>query len=1141
MNRKTDHHMAGRRRLALALLAVLGMGVVTASPAVAQDQLETRGQDKSPDDKAETKLDAPKDAKLQTSAPTLKNERKGTELIKAEEFRESRKFESDKKIDEQIVRLKNLIERAPANHPDIAEFKFNLAELYWAKSKGYELRAFEKQDECFALKDKGDDKKAKACDNSMKQMLAEAKRLREETVTHYVDLIKNYKTFKFIDEVYYYLGANLMEIGKRPQALDIFRELVREYPQSKYIPNVLVAFGDYYFDADEMGEALKAYDRVTQSYQNSAVYGYATYKKAWCYFNLDDKKRALDLFLETLNYANKRKDLPNSAPLAKQAMKDIVSTYAFVGAAGKAIPFFQKISGDDRQQWLDMSERLAIYYSDKGNFASAMSMYRELIQINKESVRVLEYQYQIVRNQVSDNSYSVETLKQLVMLMKLVQLADEGKFKDRDKDPAAYKETRAKIEELARNWATVYHREAQQTKNADLYSKAYHLYKNYLETFKDSADLYRMTFFYGELLYKLQQWEAAARTYEKALEIDEKGQYTKEIVHSVVLAYFKVVTISEAKAQLQEGAKDIVDSTDKKKSDAKDKKGKKGKEEPEPEVAKVEIPKKKDMPEINQRLVKACERYVKLAPDGDRIVDVKFTMARTYYDHNHLAEAAQIFKDIAYSHSKHRLAVIAGNLHLDSLNLLQRYDELEAEVLAYLDKKPVEDEGFIEDLTALASAIGFKKCTILDEKEQWKQAADCFVEFYRSYPDSEYVDKALYNAALDFERMRDLGKAIRVRFFLLKARPESELAPVTLYNIGGNYHALAIYSQAARFYELFVVNFPDDEKAEDALANASTFRQGLGEYKKAIENYNRYLELFAKKKPERAAEVFFQIAKVHEKQDQKKKAFEHYEQYLSKWARSGTDDHRLEAHMKLGMYYWEREGKTNRKKALAEFERTLAEYNKLSDTAKSTMTKGRDAAAQAMFMIGEDVFESMAAMDIDSKDEKELQKRLKAKLDKAIEAKKIYEKVILFKRPDWAIASLYRIGTNMENLANTIRKSRCPKRLTADQCEIYKGILEDNAKQIEDDAVSFYVKALDTARQANWFNRYTKEAETHLARLRPRDYRKPAELRAEPDHMQLGFSSVEFLKTMKEDDRLKDMDDQGADSPSNAKPDTGAN
>jgi tetratricopeptide (TPR) repeat protein len=262
----------------------------------------------------------------------------------------------------------------------------------------------------------------------------------------------------------------------------------------------------------------------------------------------------------------------------------------------------------------------------------------------------------------------------------------------------------------------------------------------------------------------------------------------------------------------------------------------------------IPIPEPKPIPDLHQRLVAACQKYVELNPEGDRIVDVKYTMARTNYDFDHHEEAVKIFKDIAYSHPEHRLAVIAANLHLDSLNLLKKYDELQVEVVSYLEKRPIKDEAFIADISALNASIRFKKCNVFDEQEKWKDAAQCFVDFYRDFPESELVDKALYNAALDFERMKELGKAIQVRIFLLKERPNSELAPKSLYNVGGNYHALAVYTEAAKFYELYVDTYPKLENAEVALANASTFRQGLGELDKAIANYRKYLR-FTNKLP----------------------------------------------------------------------------------------------------------------------------------------------------------------------------------------------------------------------------------------------------------------------------------------------------
>lgn len=1038
----------------------------------------------------------------QTKRPTLKDEKEGpakTSIV------EEKKVESVKKTDEAIQKLKELLQATPRDNPKRAEFLFNLAEMYWDKSKYYEQGAFKQQDECFRLEESGEKGRAQGCKQGMKDMLAESKRWREESVRLYVEIIRNFPTFKSLDEVYFYLGANLMEVGKKEQALNFFRQLIGEFPQSKYVPNVLLAFGDYYFDNNDMASALKAYDRVSQ-YKRSSVYPYARYKAAWCHFNLDRKDKALDTFLDVLKLARSSKD-GTARGLLRQSRKDIVLTYSHVGSPTKAIRFFKRIA-PEREDWLSMGERLAILYADKGKPSASTNLYRELISLNKTSVKTLDYQYEIVRNTTTVNSYSEDSVKELVRLMKLVQIAEQGKFKDIEKD--SYARQKAKVETLIRSWAVTYHREAQKTKNPDLYAMAYFLYKEYLDTFSDPKHQYNMTFFYGELLYKLQKWDEAAKGYEKVLELKPKGKYTNEAVHALVLSYFKIVNTSEEQANLQARKDELLEEPEE---------GEDGKEaKPKP------IPEPRPISDLHKRLISACEKYVELNPKGDRIVDVKYTMARTYYDFDHLPEAITGFKDIAYNHSDHRLAVIAANLHLDALNLLRDYDRLHKDVVEYLEKAPIKDGPFLEDLQALNASIRFKKCTVLDEKEKWNEASQCFVDYYRDFPQSELIDKALYNAALDFERMKELGKAIQVRIFLLQERPDSELAPKTLYNIGGNYHALAIYSEAAKFYELYAETYPKMENAEVALANASTFRQGLGELDKAIANYEKYLDQYGKRDIDKSAEVYYQIAKIYEEQGKTRDAFEQYQSYIKRFGKKGPKDRYLEAHVKVGLFYWDRKGKKNRSTALKWFKKTLKEFNRMGKADQESMTTGRDAAAQARFMIGEDVFEDMTEIKIDSSNEKELKKRLKSKMEVAQEAKEIFESVILFGRPDWAIAALYRIGAGFQDLANNIRSSPPPPRLTYDQKEIYRGILEDQASQIENLAVDAYKRSLDIAKDKSWFNQYSKKAEIALAQLRPKEFRRPSELRAQPDHFATGLSGVKFIEKVEDEDRLSDFE-----------------
>lgn len=1057
------------------------------------------------EDKQETKLESSAKFK-EKERPTLKGERAGP--VKTSIVAE-KKVESVKKTDEAIQQLKELLKATPRDNPQRAEFLFNLAEMYWDKSRFYEQSAFAKQDECFGYADSGEKGRADSCKRSMKDTLNESKRWREESVRLYVEIIRNFPEFKHLDQVYFYLGANLMEVGKRKQALDFFRRLIADYPRSQYVPNVLLAFGDYYFDKDDMASALKAYKRVAK-YPKSSAYPYARYKEAWCHYNLDRKDKALDTFINVMNISKKSK-AGNARSLVKQTRKDIVLTYSHVGAPDRAIPFFRKVA-KDRDDWLPMGERLAVLYSDKGKPSESTNLYRQLIGLNKTSVKTIDYQYEIVRNTTTQNSYGPESVRELVRLMKLVQIAESGKFKD--VDDKRWPKQKARVEGLIRNWSITYHREAQKTKNPDLYAMAYFLYKEYLATFGESEESYNMTFFYGELLYKLQKWEEAAATYEKALALRPKGKYTNESVHALVLSYFKIVNTSEEQANLQKRKEELL----------------KEQKDGDKEKAAV-IPTARPIPDLHQRLISACQKYVELNPKGDRIVDVKYTMARTYYDYDHLEEAMKGFKDIAYSHSEHRLAVIAANLHLDGLNLLQKYDDLHLAVLEYLEKEPIKDEGFISDLNGLNSSIRFKKCNVMDDAEQWKDAAQCFVNFFRDFSDSELIDKALYNAALDFERMKELGKAIQVRIFLLKERPDSPLAPKSLYNIGGNYHALAVYSEAAKFYELYSATYPKNENAEVALANASTFRQGLGQLDLAIKNYETFLELYGKRDKDKSAEIYYQIAQVYELQGKKKEAFQQYQSYIKRYGKTGPMNRYLESHMKVGLHFASLRGKANHKKSLSWFKKTLKEYNKLNKAAQEELTTGRDAAAHARFMLGEEVFKKMTKIKIDSPNEKKLKKKLQAKMKVADEAKKIFESVILFGRPDWAIAALYRIGAGFQDFAENIRHSPPPKRLSYDQKEIYRGILEDQASQIENLAVDAYKRALDIARDKSWFNQYSKKAEIALSQLRPKEYRRPSELRAEPDHFASGFSRVTFITQVEDEDRLTDLKAPSAPAP----------
>lgn len=1123
--------MVTRGRWALAA-AVFAVGTWATASAFAVEAGE----------KEQKKVDT-YEAKDKKKRPQLEDERKGPEEIKTEEFIEEKQFQSRKQADIAISKLKDLLKTTPQDDPERAEIMFNLAEAYWDKSKHYEQKAFGKQDQCYAYKDAGKKEKLKRCKRQKKRMLDESDRLRDEAVGYYKKIIKNYPNFENLHEVLFYLANNLDESGRKEEAMKVYRKLLSDFPDSQYTPNVLLAIGEYYFEEKENPErAIKFYNKV-KSYPDSPVYSYALYKAGWCRYNMQQKDQALDIFIDVIEYAENHPNQDNAQALVDQTRNDIVKTYAAVGTPEKAMGFFRDITDKEKQVW-DMSERLAIQYSSNGKYKNSTKMYRQLISERRKTVDTIDYQYEIVRNYTSENPYRKGTIEELVKLMKLVQLADDGKFDDIKEKEKEYKKKRERVEQLTRQWATRFHREGQVTKNPQLYKMAFFLYDNFLSTFPDSEHIYKMTFFDAEILYHLERYEKAAKMYNKVLQIKEDGEYTKDAAHAQVLAYFKVVNTSEEREDI-EG-----DLQYEKKDRAEEVKEGEGKEKPE-------VPEKKEISELQKKLVGACKTYLKHLPEGDRVVDVKYTMARVFYEHNHFDKAVDTFANIAFNHPDHRLAKVSANLHLNILLKQKNYDELEEAVARYRKEQPVDDSKFKKNIAKLNRELRFKECREAEDAEKWAKTANCYVEFYRDFPDSKYIDKALYNAALAYERIKELGKAIQVRIFLLKATPDSKLAPKTVYRIGGNYQALAVYSQSAKFYEKFIGIFPEldddeiralededqsaEEKAERALAHASTFRQGLGQYDKAIKNFEKYLELFGDKKDyqEKAADIAYQIAKVYEKKEEPEKAKAQYEKYLSEWADKGKEDRRLQAKVQIGLYQWNHD---NREEALGTFEETLDIYENLPEETKKKLTDGRDAAAQAKFMLAEDVNDEMvditfenADIDPNAKEKEQLKKNeekmreiFEEKLKVAQKAQKIYEEVILFKRPDWAIAALYKIGSQYQNFAETVRNSPVPERLTYRQKELYKGMLEDRAVQVEKKAVKAYKRAIGVAKKERWFNEYSRKAEVQLSDLRPKQYGEPAEIRAEPKHFRPGYTRSGFIDKLEEKgDRLKDLGGEG--------------
>jgi tetratricopeptide (TPR) repeat protein len=267
----------------------------------------------------------------------------------------------------------------------------------------------------------------------------------------------------------------------------------------------------------------------------------------------------------------------------------------------------------------------------------------------------------------------------------------------------------------------------------------------------------------------------------------------------------------------------------------------------------------------------------------------------------------KLFRDIVDKHVTDELAIYSANLLLDCLNIMGKYKELLATVETFLGNAVLmKDEEFKKQMIGLKTDSLVVEAKQYEKEKNYKECGTSYEAAAETIPDHPKHAERLYNAGLCFQNARLVGQAIRVRQQLIEKHPKDPLAQRALFQIASGYHQIASYSEAARRYEEFATKFPGEKQSRAALGNAYTFRIGLGEFEKAVDDMNAFVKYYGTRDAQDAANVVFQMSEVYEKQSKTDDLVKHLTAYLKKWGAKGGVDKQILAHFKLGEIAWKR-------------------------------------------------------------------------------------------------------------------------------------------------------------------------------------------------------------------------------------------
>jgi cellulose synthase operon protein C len=982
------------------------------------------------------------------------------------DYRRQTEVKVASKRQELIRYLDEILKQNPPEE-ERPELLFQKAELYLEEAQYWFFEANRVDDEIAKALNDGNDDKMMAASEKKDKLTAKQKKWGNDAIALFEEIDRKYKKFERLPDVLYMMGQAYWDRGEPKAALGVYKKLIKDFPKSQYISDAWLAFGEYFFqvgpDEDkDVNRALDAYIKAAAN-QDSAVFGYATYKQGWCYYNLGRHDKAASKFKEVILFSQVNSAIlgERRIGLAKEARKDYVLAYAqYGGAAGAPAEFKAVADGEEHQQML---ERLAdIYYGD-GKDRDAILTYQTLMKSSPESTKNPIFQGKVVKlaSRIGEKKQVVGQARRLVEEYERVRKIF-GSLKDGDPKKEDVGDDLQRADDVSDNTlrflSTTWHNEAKRTLDNSTFEYAYELYGDYLELFPERKEAYEMRFFYAELLWKLERFELAGEQYVKVYQLNPTGKWAEAAAEEAVRAYDEVVMDFDRAS--------------------------KGKP---PEVVKPEDAlKEKPIPEVKKKYIAACNTYSQSYPNGKLTVETSYKVARVLYDYNYFKESTTRFLDLTEKFPDHPRAEQAANLVLDTYNLIEDWDGLNAAARQFSKNQSLmKSEAFRATLLKILDASTFKLISDFEKRREWEEAGKRYYAYAEEFPKSALADEGLANAAAMFTRAGQLDRAIRIRQKLVSTYKDSPLIPDQVYAIAAAFEQIVAYKDAASWLERFAETYTKDPRAKDALYNASIYRHGTGDTKKAVEDRELYMKIY--KDAADLEDVHYSIATAWEESGNLREAVKAYEGFAEAWGKKNPVRALNAQYRAYQLLERSKAPKRDLEKSYKELELQARAYQK----AGKPVDEVGDPLALVAFRDADAVLERYKSLRIAKADKREdFQKTLVEKQAARDAVETAYTTVVRFRSPDWAVASLFRIGEASANLSKVIKEVLPPKGLTEEQAQLFRDKLEEMTLPIDEQAAETMALCLTKSAELAVFNEWTKRCLSYLEENRSTQYPK---------------------------------------------------
>lgn len=968
---------------------------------------------------------------------------------------------------EAIARFEEFLRKYPNDEFYSPDAMFRLAELYFERASDDYLARTQNYEQQLAAYERGETSTEPDVPTPNFQ----------KTISLYVDLLTRFPQYRHADAARYLLGYSYEEMEQVEPALAEYNVLVTNHPSSRFLPEVWTRIGEIYFDEnkpDSLAKAAPAYSKVLE-HRDSPYYDKALYKLAWAYYRMDDYDRAVSGFIGLIDYADEQRKLTGKtgSELRSEAIQYVAISLSDEGWGGMERARSVLTPIDQKEYTAEIWKRYGEILFDQSRYPQSIEVMEITIAKYPNNAQNPIVQAKIITAYERMRDFDGATRAREVLVEKYGDQSEWAKANADDRE--ALGQARELTERSLESAALFHHRQAQahkknnDTKNArESYARAAQNYQIFLDRYPDSKNAYDFTFFLAECLYYSDDYLGAAHTYSKVRDSNADNRHLGDASLSAVISYEKEIEKREAAKQLEKVK--VLTAAERKDRPLS----------PQP------------LPEIRVELIQASDRYLTLLPDHERAPAIAYRAAEIFYHYDQLDEARRRFEAIVVRYPSNEVARYSANLIIESYLAVEDWDNVEKWSQQLMDATAKSQGGseadiaaqkaFSEQLKDFKVGARFKKAEQLNAAGDFEQAAETYVALVDESPDHEFADKALFNAAIAFEKVKRFDTASKIYQRIYDTYPKSELADRSLFRVGVNYEKGFDFGPAVEAYTKLVERYPNSEHRADALYNVAVTLENQQQYGQAAAAFKRYATTFPRR--EDAGDVFYRSAEVYEKMKAWPEMISTLNQFIQSYGRDRKQTQRVvEAYKKMGDA---QQKQSQGKSAIAAYKNCLKEYK--ARGLKPQDRAGR-FAGQCAFEIAEDLFREYDAVRLVGTGKVQAAALTKkATMQRTVEA--TYRDVFQYKRAETTLAALYRIGHSYERFAESMYRAEVPPEFKNDQdlADEYRLQLEEKAQVLERKAEQAYRKANEEAVKTKVTNEWTQRILEGLNKYAPEEF-----------------------------------------------------